>query len=122
MIISAEDRATLVFNAYRHYELTAPGHRLRIGELEDRWRHSGLRRSDLDLTLSDLTAWGLVRSEPTASGIAYYLTETGARYMRDHPEAPATSRALYQLARRPRDGGLKIERRGRSVEADTLFA
>ncbi|GAC1622673.1 MAG: hypothetical protein NVS9B10_06880 [Nevskia sp.] len=112
MIISDEDRTTLVFNAYRQYELLGVGARMRVGEFEDHWRTSGLRQSDLQLTLSDLVGWGLLRAEPTASGMAYFLTESGARYLQDHPETLTTRRALYQLARRPRGGGgLRPERR-----------
>ena len=112
MEIRSEDRKLLVFNAYRFFDLVYAGNRLRIGELEDRWLHSGLRQSDLTLTLEELVCADLLRAEQTAYGMAYYLTVTGAGYIRENPETPSTRRELYQLARRTRSGsGLRLDRR-----------
>jgi|GEM_PF-7099839 len=118
MEIRREHCRTLVFNCYRHYELTHAGSRLRIGELDDCWAHTGMRRSDLGTTLDELVKARLLRAELTAAGIAYYLTDAGAEYIRNHPETPELRRALYQLSRRSRSGNaLRPERRGVAVSA-----
>lgn len=112
MLIRPEDRAALVFDAYRFYEVLQAGRRLRIGDLEDRWRYSGLRRSDLDIALAEQVAAGLLSARDSAFGMTYTLTEAGAAEIRDNPASPEVQRALYQFEKRPRCGdGWHLERR-----------
>lgn len=112
MDIQPEDRAALVFEIYRFYDLTQAGKRLRVLELEPRWSDTGLRRSDLDVALAEMARNGLLREELTPTGPAYFLTEAGATYMRDNAMSMESRRTLFRLSKRRRDAArLRRERK-----------
>lgn len=78
MNVQSSTRRKAVLEIYQAHRRPRGGS-LSVRELERDWRETGLRRSDLDLALKDMTLHQLLALRRTHDGVHYELTYLGER-------------------------------------------